>query len=114
MRTPSVAAVFAALVVALAGCADAPAPDTALPDRLVEAVTGDGAFRHLAELQRIADGNSGNRALGTPGYESSVEYVASTLRDAGDAVQPPPFAVRRFTVQDQRLTVDGGPVPVAA
>jgi Zn-dependent M28 family amino/carboxypeptidase len=114
MRTPSVAAVFAALVVALAGCADAPAPDTALPDRLVEAVTGDGAFRHLAELQRIADGNSGNRALGTPGYESSVEYVASTLRDAGYDVQTPTFAVRRFTVQDQRLTVDGGPVPVAA
>ena len=59
-----------------------PAPDPALPSRLVTDVTGDGAFAHLSELQRIAEANAGNRALGTPGYDASVEYVATTLRDA--------------------------------
>ena len=29
----------------------APTPDATLPDRLVAEVTGDGAFRHLEELQ---------------------------------------------------------------
>ena len=46
-------------------------------------VTGDNAFRHLEELQRIADANGGNRSLGTPGYDASVEYVARILLDAG-------------------------------
>ena len=84
-----------------------PTPDAALPGRLVAEVTGDGAFRHLEELQRIADGNGGNRALGTPGYDASVEYVARTLRDAGYTVETPEFTARSFSVQDARLTVDG-------
>ena len=57
--------------------APAAAPDPALPGRLVAGVTGDGVFRHLQELQRIADANAGNRALGTPGYDASVDYVAA-------------------------------------
>src|SRR5512133_975059 len=84
-----------------------PTPDAGLPGRLVAEVTGDGAFRHLEELQRIADGNGGNRALGTPGYDASVEYVARTLRDAGYTVDTPEFTARSFSVQDARLTVDG-------
>src|SRR3954454_8020771 len=85
----------------------APTPDAALPDRLVAEVTGDGAFRHLEELQRIADANGGNRALGTPGYDASVEYVARALRDAGYTVDTPEFDARSFSVQDVRLTVGG-------
>ena len=85
----------------------APAPDQGLPGRLVAEVTGDGAFGHLAELQRIADANGGNRALGTPGYDGSVDYVARTLRDAGYTVDTPEFSARSFSVQDVRLTVDG-------
>jgi Zn-dependent M28 family amino/carboxypeptidase len=85
----------------------APTPDAALPDRLVAEVTGDGAFRHLEELQRIADANGGNRALATPGYDASVEYVARTLRDAGYTVETPEFPARSFSAQEVRLTVDG-------
>ncbi|MDT7582069.1 MAG: hypothetical protein QOK35_3333 [Pseudonocardiales bacterium] len=85
----------------------APGADPALPGRLVADATGDGAFRHLEELQRIADANGGNRALGTPGYDASVEYVAGTLRDAGYTVETPEFDARSFSVQDVRLTVDG-------
>jgi len=93
--------------------ASAPTPDAGLPGRLVADVTGDGAFRHLEELQRIADANNGNRALGTPGYDASVEYVARTLRDAGYAVETPEFTARSFSAQDVRLTVDGA-LPIRA
>jgi Zn-dependent M28 family amino/carboxypeptidase len=92
----------------------APAPDAGLPGRLVGEVSGDGAFARLEELQRIADANGGNRALGTPGYDASVEYVAGTLRDAGFTVETPEFTARSFSVQEVRLTVDGAPVGVTA
>jgi Zn-dependent M28 family amino/carboxypeptidase len=92
----------------------APAPDTGLPARLVADVTGEGALAHLTELQRIADANGGNRALGTPGYDASVEYVAGVLREAGYDVQTPAFTIREFSVQEQQLTVGGEPVPVTA
>jgi len=91
-----------------------PAPDPALPSELVADVTGDGALVHLTELQRIADANGGNRALGTPGYDASVEYVAGTLRDAGYDVQTPTFSARQFAVQQEQLAVEGEPVPVSA
>ncbi|TQM15322.1 M28 family metallopeptidase [Pseudonocardia kunmingensis] len=91
-----------------------PAPDPALPSRIVTDVTGDGAFAHLSELQRIAEANGGNRALGTPGYDASVEYVATTLRDAGYDVQTPTFSARQFEVRQEQLAVEGEAVPVSA
>lgn len=92
----------------------APTADPGLPGRLAAAATGDGAFRHLEELQRIADANGGNRALGTPGYDASVEYVAKTLRDAGYTVETPEFSARSFSVQEVRLTVGGTTVAASA
>jgi Zn-dependent M28 family amino/carboxypeptidase len=91
-----------------------PAPDPGLPSRLVEGVTGDGALTHLTELQRIADANGGNRALGTPGYDASVDHVVGVLRGAGFEVQTPAFSARRFEARQEGLTVDGEPVPVSA
>lgn len=107
-------------IAVLAGCSASPAPpappapppDPALPGRLVGAVTGDGAHRHLEELQRIADAHGGTRALGTPGYDASVEYVAGTLRDAGYRVETPSFTVREFTPGEARLAVSGAGVAV--
>lgn len=112
----------ALLVIAVAGVLGAcsalpvpppppPAPDPGLPQQLVEAVTGDGAYRHLEEFQRIADANGGNRALGTPGYDASVEYVTDVLRGAGYQVETTTFTVRRFTAGDVRLVVGGAVVP---
>jgi Zn-dependent M28 family amino/carboxypeptidase len=89
--------------------ASTPTPDSGLPGRLVADVTGDNAFRHMEELQRIADANGGNRALGTPGYDASVEYVARVLRDAGYTVETPEFTARSFSAEAVRLTVDGTP-----
>ncbi|MGE0295505.1 M28 family peptidase [Pseudonocardia sp.] len=87
-------------------------PDPGLPQRLVEAVRGEGAVRHLEELQRIADTHAGNRALGTPGYDASVEYAARVLREAGYTVETPQFTVRRFVPGDTRLVVGGRAVAV--
>jgi aminopeptidase S len=38
---------------------------------------------HLAEFQRIATANGGNRAHGRPGYQASLNYVKSKLDAAG-------------------------------
>jgi Zn-dependent M28 family amino/carboxypeptidase len=108
------------VVITTAACgATSPAPthpaspDQALPSRLVTDVTGDGAFAHLEELQRIADAHGGNRALGTPGYDASIVYVASTLRAAGYHVQIATFEAKRFEVHQEGLAVEGLPVPVS-
>jgi Zn-dependent M28 family amino/carboxypeptidase len=112
---------LAALLCAgmLAGCstaapAPAPAVDLTLPARLAATTSGDGAFTHLRALQAIADQHGGTRAVGTPGFDASVDYVATTLRNAGFTVDTPTFDARTFSVQDQRLTVGGAPVTAAA
>jgi Zn-dependent M28 family amino/carboxypeptidase len=46
---------------------------------------------HLAKLQAIADAHDGTRAIGTLGYEASVDYVAKALRSKGFDVQTPEF-----------------------
>lgn len=72
---------------------DGPVGDRALAERLATEATVDGAVGHLQALQAIADRNGGNRSLGTPGYDQSVEYVADTLRRAGFRVETPTIAV---------------------
>ena len=62
---------------------------------------------HLPKLQEIADANGGNRALGTPGYDASVDYVANALRDKGFDVQTPEFEVRLPFADEPDLTVAG-------
>lgn len=88
-----------------------PAPDRELARRLAEQATGDGAFAHLQELQRIADAHGGNRAAGQPGYDASVEYVADRLREAGFRVETPSFPFDTFTAEAQTLAVGGAPGP---
>jgi Zn-dependent M28 family amino/carboxypeptidase len=121
MRTGLLRALAVTAGLLAAACSPAPpatmspvaaavqAPDPGLPGRLVADVTGDGAFRHLEELQRIADANGGNRALGTPGFDASVEYVARVLREAGYTVETPAFSARSFSAGTVRLTVGGAP-----
>lgn len=89
-RRPTVLAVAA---ITLAGaCAatarteasQSPAPTysqertVAVPDIPVAGVRG-----HLAELQRIAQANGGNRAHGQPGYLASLKYLRGKLDAAG-------------------------------
>lgn len=66
---------------------------------------------HLSKLQEIADGNDGNRAIGTPGYEASADYVADALRAKGFDVQTAEFDLPFPFADKPVVTVGGSPVP---
>jgi Zn-dependent M28 family amino/carboxypeptidase len=74
---------------------------------LQKKITADALMVHLKKLQEIADANGGNRAIGTPGYDASVDYVANTLRDKGFDVQTPEFEVHLPFADAPSLTVGG-------
>ncbi|MGI9123272.1 MAG: M28 family metallopeptidase [Mycobacterium sp.] len=73
-------------------------------------LTVDAMVGHLARLQEIADRNGGTRAIGTPGYDASVDYVVDILRGRGFDVQTPEFQTRVFKSGDAVLTVGGATV----
>lgn len=77
---------------------------------LQKRMSADAMMAHLKKLQDIADANHGNRALGTSGYDASVDYVANTLRDKGFDVQMPEFEVRLPFADEPSLTVGGDKV----
>ena len=73
----------------------------------------DAMMAHLAKLQEIADANGGNRALGSPGYAASADYVAGVLRDKGFDVQTNEFDVRLPYSDEPVVTVGGQRVKAA-
>lgn len=79
-------------------------------DSLRKQVTTDAMVGHLTKLQEIADQHGGNRAIGTPGYDASVDYVAKALRDKGFDVQTPEFEVRLPFADEPKLTVGGATI----
>lgn len=81
---------------------------------LQKRVTADAMMAHLRKLQEIADANNGTRALGTPGYDASVDYVAKMLRDKGFDVQTPEFEVHLPYAEEPSLTVAGNNVAAKA
>jgi len=117
---------LAALVVVFAialGCGHV--SDTARPvavgkpareygDALRHRVTTDALVAHLAKLQAIADDNDGTRAVGTPGYDASVDYVAGLLRSKGFDVATPDFQTRVFETEKPELTVGGTAIDARA
>ena len=57
--------------------AEEPAPP-GLSRELRAAVTPDGVLAHAQRFQEIAAANGGSRAAGSPGYDASAEYVATS------------------------------------
>ena len=121
-RTPrAVLAVLMTVVIAaaLGGCGSSPAKQAANPPASPAAsgaaaefgavlqgrVKIDAMMGHLTKLQEIANAHDGNRALGTAGYDASVDYVANALRDKGFDVQTPEFEVRLPFADEPKLTV---------
>jgi Zn-dependent M28 family amino/carboxypeptidase len=95
------------------GTTTAPTPATPATDfaaALQKRVTTDAMMAHLKKLQEIGDAHDGNRALGTSGYDASVDYVANTLRDKGFDVQTPEFEVHLPYADEPSLTVRGDKV----
>jgi Zn-dependent M28 family amino/carboxypeptidase len=77
-------------------------------------VTSDAMMAHLSKLQDIANANNGTRAVGTPGYEASVDYVVNTLRNSGFDVQTPEFSARVSHADTPAVTVGGKTVEAHA
>src|SRR5277367_1430731 len=93
----------AALTLATGGCASSdsvkPLKPISAPDfaaSLRGRVTADAMMAHLTKLQDIAKANNNTRAVGTPGYDASVEYVVGKLRDKGFDVQTVQFEAHVF------------------
>lgn len=111
------------LVAALASCSRTAelarpvtegGPAVAFANGLQKQVSVDVMFTHLTKLQDIATANGGTRAVGTPGYEDSVDYVAEMLRGKGFEVATPEFSTRVFTAEKPVLTVGGTDVAAHA
>jgi Zn-dependent M28 family amino/carboxypeptidase len=116
-------AALAVAVLAVAGCnhpAKSAQPGTAhrpaaqFADELRKRVTTDAMVAHLQKLRDIANANNGTRAVGTPGFDASVDYVAGVLRGKGFDVQTPEFQARVFQSGKPELRVGGGEVTARA
>jgi Zn-dependent M28 family amino/carboxypeptidase len=122
-RPLSVLLAVAGLAAALTGCshcsdkyqqATGSAAAVKFATALQHKVTTDAMMAHLTKLQDIANANNGTRAVGTPGYEASVDYVVNTLRNSGFDVQTPEFSARVFHAEKPAVTVGGRPVEARA
>jgi Zn-dependent M28 family amino/carboxypeptidase len=117
--TPALLAVVA-FTVALTGCSNRSsqqAGNSAAAEfaaALRNRVTTDAMMAHLSKLQDIANANNGTRAVGTPGYEASVDYVVNTLRSSGFDVQTPEFSAHVFRADKGSVTVQGKTVDGSA
>jgi Zn-dependent M28 family amino/carboxypeptidase len=115
------------VAVAMVGCgrSDAPqasttavspfpsTPASEFAKALAAKVTTDAMMAHLTKLQDIANANGGNRALGSPGYAASADYVANTLKDKGFDVTTNEFEVRLPFADEPDVTVGGQAVKAA-
>jgi Zn-dependent M28 family amino/carboxypeptidase len=63
---------------------------------LRESIGAAGLEAHLAALAEIASDSDGNRAVGTEGYDRSVDYVESELTAMGYAVELHEFDIFYF------------------
>lgn len=113
-RTRSLGAILAvgALAVGVSGCAeDAPSEPridaASYAEQVAGSLSADAMMGHLARLQEIADQHGGNRAMGTSGYQSSVDYVVNLLRDNGFDVRTEDFEVRLPFAEEPDVTVAG-------
>ena len=89
--------------------AQSPAPE--ISSALREAVSPEGIMEHERRFQAIADDNSTNRAVGTPGYDASANYVAGRLRKAGYRVTIQEFELPVFQETEPARLQLGGPDP---
>jgi Zn-dependent M28 family amino/carboxypeptidase len=123
-KTRTVPAVLAvvALTASLIGCSHrgvnsqaAGSPAAAeFANAIHNKVTTEAMMGHLAKLQDIANANNGTRAVGTPGYEASVDYVVNTLRNSGFDVQTPEFSARVSHTDTPAVTVGSKTVEARA
>jgi Zn-dependent M28 family amino/carboxypeptidase len=109
-----------AFAVSVTGCSNGSSQQAGNPAAaefaaaLRNRVSTDAMMAHLSKLQDIANANNGTRAVGTPGYEASVDYVVNTLHNSGFDVQTPEFSARVFHADKGSVTVNGKTVDGSA
>ncbi len=124
-KSKLIPALGAVMVGALfsAGCSRTPETTEQGPDpaaaaefagSLRDKVTVDAMMGHLQKLQDIADAHDGTRAIGTPGYDASVEYVANALRERGFDVETPEFVARVFKSEPGSVSLGGKTIEARA
>jgi len=105
-----------ALALVVAGCGTQSPSGTSAPEASdaasfpasVAAIDVARLRASLETLQGIADANDGIRAVGTPGYEASVDAMAASLGDIGFAVETPSVSFTGFIEPPgASLEVDG-------
>src|ERR1700744_3485661 len=108
---PILAAV-AALLLPSGGCASSNTANSMTPRSgpdfaaaLRGRVSVDAMMAHLTKLQDIANANGHTRAVGTPGYDASVDYVAGKLRDKGFDVHTLQFEAHVFHAETGSVSV---------
>lgn len=77
------AATFALVPAAASANGGAVSPRDPGAKRFVEGVSVPSITEHQTALQRIATLNDDTREVFSPGYQESLDYVVSTLREAG-------------------------------
>ncbi|HYZ67907.1 MAG TPA: M28 family metallopeptidase [Mycobacterium sp.] len=117
LRTLLTVAITAATLCGCSGAGEAAQPTpkaaqtaTDFAAMIRQRVTADAMMTHLTKLQEIADANGGNRAVNTPGYDASVDYVADALRSKGFDVAVPEFELRFPFADAPAVTVGGSKV----
>jgi len=99
-------------VVAAAGAEPAAADDIRESQGFRRGVTVEGIREHQLALQQIADANGGTRAVSTPGYNDSVEYVVEKATAAGYDVSLDEFTfVEEFTEGSPPVLQEIAPEP---
>lgn len=91
-----------------------PAAAAEFGNQLRDKVTADAMMGHLQKLQDIANSNGNTRAVGTPGYDASVDYVANTLREHGFDVQTQEFTARVFKAEKGSVSLGGSTMEARA
>jgi Zn-dependent M28 family amino/carboxypeptidase len=111
IKSQSILITVAAIALATVGCTTDTAtslkpisgPDFAASLR--GRVRTDAMMAHLTKLQDIAKANGNTRAVGTSGYDASVDYVVGMLRDKGFDVQTTQFDAHVFHSDPGSVTV---------
>jgi Zn-dependent M28 family amino/carboxypeptidase len=77
-----------------------------------KAVTVAGIREHQLALQQIANANGGTRAVGTPGYDASVDYIVGRAEAAGYEVSLDEFTyVEEFSEGSPPVLQETAPEP---
>jgi Zn-dependent M28 family amino/carboxypeptidase len=100
-----------AMAMATTGAGAARAFEPVDSTAFVKGFGADQIMPHLDALDEIAKRNGGNRAVGTPGYRASKDYVKDRLRAVGYAVELQKLSAFQFTERTWAVMARLSPSP---